>query len=185
MDDRPTTTLSRVLRRQGRVLLIGGLVFGLCLLVVPAGLVTGMHETPSGSQQASVDQSTETAFQQSNTTAKASEISYLLGDGSERSLFYTGGEIIVVGPPIDAAHAAGDDVVSLRVAQDTEDGEITSSRQEATLEIETAFENVPFPPEAAETPDGEPPTAFVRRFRRARGRNESQHRRDCYPVAKR
>ena len=161
MDDRPTTTLNRALRRQGRVLLIGGLVFGLCLLVVPAGLVAGVHETPSGSQQASADQSTETAFQQSNTTAKASEISYLLGDGSERSSFYTGGEIIVVGPPIDAAHAAGDDVVSLRVAQDTEDGEITSSRQETTLEIETAFENVPFAPEAAETPDGEPPTAFV------------------------
>ena len=163
MDDRPTgPTLTGALRKRCRVLLIGGLVFGLCLLVVPAGLVGGMHETPTGPQQASVYQYTETAFQQSNTTATASEISYLLGDGSEQSSFYTGSEIIVVGPPIDAAHAAGDDVVSLRVAEDIDDGEITSSQREATLEIKTEFETVPFPPGAAETPDGEPPAAFVR-----------------------
>jgi len=90
------------------------------------------------------------------------QIAYLRGDGSERTVAYVGGEIIVVGAPIEAAHDAGEESVALRRVEEFDDGEVVDSSREATLSIETSFDEVPFDPGDADTPTGEPPTAFVR-----------------------
>lgn len=143
--------------RWRRWLIVVGLVVGGCLLVAVGSAV--------GFQQSSLldtDHSDGATFQQVNATGTDAEVAYLLGDGSEQSTFYTGGEIVVVGQPIDDAHAAGEETVSLRAVTATDGDRITGSQQETTLAVETAFETVPFEPAAADTPDGDPPTAFVR-----------------------
>lgn len=123
--------------------------------------VLSTANTTTSASDPSVNNTTDdnTSVEASNTAAN---VSYLMSDGSARSLFYTGGEIVIVGAPIDAAYNAGEGTVSLQSVETIEDGEVVDSSRERELNIETDFETVPFDPVDAATPNGTVPATFVR-----------------------